>query len=124
MFRSRKAVVEHMRKVGGYTEHDVKIVEAGNVKFKQKSGPEYKVNTGMGPCWTESDTLPRGWRLKEEGEGDQKKTVFLSPEGKVFWTRYQVLDAVIKSGASQEDIDIVQKGGTLNNFYSGYFKAQ
>ena len=37
VFRSRKSVVEHMRKVGGYTEQDVKIVEAGNVKFKQIS---------------------------------------------------------------------------------------
>ena len=103
-----------MRKVGGYTEQDVKIVEAGNVKFKQKTGADIRV-TGVGPCWTESDTLPRGWRLKGEGEGEQKKTVFLSPEGKVFWTRYQVLEAVIKGGGSQEDIDKVQRGNNIKH---------
>ena len=109
VFRSRKSVVEHMRKVGGYTEQDVKIVEAGNVKFKQKNVHEFGV-TGATASWVESDSLPKGWRIKEEGDGERKKTVYLSPEGKVFWTRNQVLEAVINSGASQEDINKVRGG--------------
>ena len=91
-------------------------MEAGNVKFKQKTVQE-NIVTGVGTSWTESDTLPGGWRLKEEGEGAQKKTVYLSPEGKVFWTRYQVLEAVIKSGGSQEDIAKVQRGTILTYFH-------
>lgn len=94
-----------MRKVGGYTEQDVKIVEAGNVKLKQKSVGDFGVSS-----WRECDTLPKGWRLREEGEASQRKTVFLSPDGKVFWNRAQVLEAVKRAGASQEDINKVQRG--------------
>ena len=114
VFRSRKSVVEHMRKVGGYTEQDVKIVEAGNVKLKQKMGGDFGV-TGAVSSWRECDSLPRGWRLREEGEANQRKTVFLSPDGKVFWNRTQVLEAVTRQGASQEDIDKVKKGNTYHS---------
>ena len=98
-----------MRKVGGYTEQDVKIVEAGNVKLKQKSVGDFGV-TGAVSSWRECDTLPKGWRLREEGEANQRKTVFLSPDGKVFWNRAQVLEAVKRAGGSQEDLNKVQRG--------------
>ena len=113
-----------MRKVGGYTEQDIKTVEAGNVKFKQKHANEPIITTAAGATtssWTESENLPKGWKMKEEGQTEPKKSVFLSPEGKVFWTRYQVLEAVIKSGASQEDINIVQKG--IKHLTSRYIKS-
>eukprot|EP00092_Neocalanus_flemingeri_P004097 GFUD01004409.1.p1 GENE.GFUD01004409.1~~GFUD01004409.1.p1 ORF type:complete len:1441 (+),score=264.42 GFUD01004409.1:78-4400(+) len=101
VFRSRKAVIEHMRKVGTYTEDDIRIVESGNVKIKPKS-----VESGIrkNACWKESDSLPKGWKLKEEGEDGRKRSMFLSPEGKIFWTRFQVLEGMTKSGKySPED---------------------
>ena len=111
VFRSRKAVVEHMRKHGGYSEADIKIVEAGNVKNKQRTSQDNNAAfAGTSLSWVVSDSLPASWRLREEGEPGQRRTVFLSPEGKIFWSRTQVLEALIKTGASQQDISKVQKG--------------
>jgi len=95
VFRSRKAVIEHMRKVGTYTEDDIRIVESGNVKIKPKS-VESAIRKNV--CWMESDSLPQGWKLKEEGEDGRKRSMFLSPEGKIFWTRFQVMEGMAKSG--------------------------
>jgi len=95
VFRSRKAVIEHMRKVGTYTEEDIRIVESGNVKIKPKS---VESSIRKNACWTESESLPQGWKLKEEGENGRKRSMFLSPEGKIFWTRFQVLEGMAKSG--------------------------
>ena len=111
VFRSRKAVVEHMRKHGGYSEADIKIVEAGNVKNKARTSQDNSAAfAGTSLSWVSSDSLPASWRLREEGEAGQRRTVFLSPEGKIFWSRAQVLEALVKTGASQEDISKVQKG--------------
>eukprot|EP00090_Calanus_glacialis_P026941 TRINITY_DN4235_c0_g1_i1.p1 TRINITY_DN4235_c0_g1~~TRINITY_DN4235_c0_g1_i1.p1 ORF type:complete len:1427 (+),score=292.50 TRINITY_DN4235_c0_g1_i1:78-4358(+) len=107
VFRSRKAVIEHMRKVGTYTEDDIRIVESGNVKIKPKS-VENAIRKNA--CWKESDSLPHGWKLKEEGEDGKKRSMFLSPEGKIFWTRFQVLEGMAKSGKySPEDFAKVQE---------------
>jgi len=95
VFRSRKAVIEHMRKVGTYTEEDIRIVESGNVKIKPKS---VETSIRKNACWMESESLPHGWKLKEEGENGRKRSMFLSPEGKIFWTRFQVLEGMTKSG--------------------------
>ena len=113
VFRSRKAVVEHMRKHGGYSEADIKIVEAGNVKNKARTSQDNSAAfAGTSLSWVSSESLPASWRLREEGEAGQRRTVFLSPEGKIFWSRAQVLEALVKTGASQEDISKVQKGKT------------
>jgi len=95
VFRSRKAVIEHMRKVGTYTEDDIRIVESGNVKIKPKS---VESSLRKSACWMESESLPQGWKMKEEGESGRKRSMFLSPEGKIFWTRFQVLEGMAKSG--------------------------
>lgn len=107
VFRSRKAVIEHMRKAGTYTEEDVRIVESGNVKIKPKS-TESSVQKNA--CWKESESLPMGWKMKEEGEQSGRRCMFLSPEGKIFWTRFQVLEGMAKSGKySAEDFAKVRE---------------
>jgi len=107
VFRSRKAVIEHMRKAGTYTEEDVRIVESGNVKIKPKSAES---SVQKNACWKESESLPMGWKMKEEGEQSGRRCMFLSPEGKIFWTRFQVLEGMAKSGKySAEDFAKVRE---------------
>jgi len=119
VFRSRKAVIEHMRKVGTYTEEDIRIVESGNVKIKPKS-----VESGLrkNACWKESDSLPQGWKLKEEGEDGRKRSMFLSPEGKIFWTRFQVLEGMAKSGKYSPE-DFVKVREAMDEFPANNMKV-
>ena len=119
VFRSRKAVIEHMRKVGTYTEDDIRIVESGNVKIKPKS-----VESGIrkNACWRESDSLPQGWKLKEEGEDGRKRSMFLSPEGKIFWTRFQVLEGMAKSGKYSPE-DFVKVREAMDEFPANNMKV-
>jgi hypothetical protein len=72
VFRSRKAVVEHMRKTGAYSKEDILKVEAGNTKYK---GQKRLLSIDDG--WIESEALPKGWKLKRHLEGEQIRGNFL-----------------------------------------------
>ena len=83
VFRSRKAVVEHMKKVGSYTEEDFRTVEAGNVKIRPGKPEE---------GWREDESIGAGWQVKEEGG----REMFRSPAGGIVWTRAQAAAAAAR----------------------------
>ena len=88
-FESMKSVLDFIQTSGNYSEQDV---ENGKAFLAEQKAPEKKYE------WKEGDeTVPGGWKTRVS-EGDSKMEWILSPEGRMYRTRYTAVLDMIKRG--------------------------
>ena len=118
VIRSRKGVLEHMRKTGGYTAHDFELVERAQNKPERRKTEDmeprnsshhsrsvYQPNNNPSSIsgfqssggggdgeWREAEFLPPGWR-KRPADG-----CYMSPIGNVFWSMTEVVKELEERG--------------------------
>ena len=95
VLESMKSVLEMLENLENYTEEDV-----DNCKefLKRQKAPEKKYK------WSEGgSSLPRGWKRRLT-EGESQWEWILSPEGRMYRSRFVALQDMIKRQYSEEDV--------------------
>ena len=95
-YESMKNVLEFMSSKSEYTEAD-----AANCKefVKMNNAPEKKFEWLPG-----DDSLPSGWK-RRFSEGDAKMEWFLSPQGRMYRSRFVAIQDMIRKNYSEKDVD-------------------
>merc|ERR1712130_973348 len=107
-FHSRKAVIQHMEKVGGYSQADFDNSMDSTIENDKKDSD----SDDEGPCtkWREDASLPKDWKIRAMEHPSGKMVYqYLSPEETVFNSRKDILVHMKKSSHlfSQSDINKV-----------------
>ena len=94
-FESMKSVLDFIQTSGEYSEQDV---ENGKAFLAEQKAPEKKYE------WNDcGDHLPAGWKTRVS-EGDSKMEWILSPEGRMYRTRYMAIQDMLKKVAESKGL--------------------
>merc|ERR1719244_1133640 len=93
---SMKGVTDYMASSKGYTDKDM---EKCREFAKLQSCPEKKYTWFDG-----GSSLPQGWK-KRTSEGDSQFEWILSPEGRMFRSRYVAIQDMIKRNCGDDEVE-------------------
>ena len=94
-FESMKSVLDFIQASEEYSEQDI---ENGKAFLAEQKAPEKKYEWNDG-----GDYLPAGWKSRVS-EGESKMEWFLSPEGRMYRTRYMAIQDMLKKGYPEESL--------------------
>ena len=90
---SMKSVLDFIQASDEYSEQDI---ENGKAFLAEQKAPEKKYEWNDG-----GDYLPVGWKSRVS-EGESKMEWFLSPEGRMYRTRYMAIQDMLKKGYPED----------------------
>ena len=108
-FESMKSALDFIQNSEDYTEQDV---ENGKAFLAEQKAPEKKYEWKDG-----GDYLPAGWKSRIS-EGESKMEWFLSPEGRMYRTRYIALVDMVKKGYPDETLMEMKESMILHEGWS------
>ena len=92
-FESMKSLLDFIQTSEEYSEKDI---ENGKAFLAEQKAPEKKYEWNDG-----GDYLPAGWKSRVS-EGESKMEWFLSPEGRMYRTRYMAIQDMLKKGYPED----------------------
>lgn len=111
LFKSTKAVLQHMVESQIYAPEQIKAVEA-------RFAAAMKRFTEKRHEWQTDPTVPSGWKTRMLNTKETQRKAFLSPDGSQFFGRRAAIDYMIENQYNSQEIDFMRE----NLMESGWYK--